>query len=169
MSNEPAPNATAANPEMDPKAVARMHRSVDTFRVSARGFRRIFSHHFGEGNADVEAVAYHLGQVEAMFPTVREAIRLARYPGAGNRNPKRMALGLVENLSVLERQLREANAALCRLARSHRGGPGKPMPSAAAAPAPSKAPSKAPAAPPAAAKRKAAKKSAPAKAKSRKS
>ncbi len=135
MSNEPAPLATAANAEMDPKAVARMHRSVDTFRVSARGFRRIFSHHFGEGNADVEAVAYHLGQVEAMFPTVREAIRLARYPGAGNRNPKRMALGLVENLSVLERQLREANAALCRLARSHRGGPGKPMPSTAPAPA----------------------------------
>lgn len=159
MSNEPAPHATTANDGMDPKAVARMHRSVDTFRVSARGFRRVFSHHFGEGNADVEAVAYHLGQVEAMFPTVREAIRLARYPGAGNRNPKRMALGLVENLSVLERQLREANAALCRLARSHCGGPGKPMPSAAAAPASAKAPA-APAAP---AKRKTA-----AKAKTRK-
>lgn len=165
MSNEPAPHAPDANAEMDPKAVARMHRSVDTFRVSARGFRRIFSHHFGEGNADVEAVAYHLGQVEAMFPTVREAIRLARYPGAGNRNPKRMALGLVENLSVLERQLREANAALCRLARSHRGGPGKPMPSAAAAPAPAKVP----AVSAAGAKRKAAKKAAPAKTKSRKS
>ena len=117
---------------------ARMRRSVDTFRVSAKGFRRVFSRHFGEGNADVESVAFHLGQVEAVLPTMREAIRLARYPGAGNRNPKRMALGLVENLSLLETHLREANAALGRLARSHNGRPAKAA--VAATPAPVVAP-----------------------------
>jgi hypothetical protein len=104
-------------------AERRMPKSVDTFRVSSKGFRRVFSGHFGDAHEDIESVAFHLGQVEALLPTTREAIRLARYPGAGNRNPKRMALGLVENLSVLETHLREANKALGRLARKHKGKP----------------------------------------------
>jgi hypothetical protein len=54
--------------------------------------------------------------VEASLPSAREAIRLARYPKAGDRNPRRMALGLMENLSVLESHLRKANAALDELA-----------------------------------------------------
>lgn len=99
----------------------REKRSVDTFRVSSRGFRRVFAKHFGEGNESVEAVAYHLAQVEAQLPNAREAIRLARYPGAGNRNPKRMALGLMENLSALESHLRRANDALQELARGSNG------------------------------------------------
>ena len=41
-----------------------------------------------------------------------EAVRLARYPGAGNRNPKRMALGLCENLSVLKTHLSKSIGAL---------------------------------------------------------
>lgn len=94
------------------QADQRARRTVDTFRVSLKGFRRIFSKHFGDQNPGVETVAYHLAQIEASLPTVREAIRLARYPNAGNRNPKRFALGLVENLSALESHLREANDAL---------------------------------------------------------
>lgn len=101
----------------------RTKRTVETFRVAAAGFRRIFSGHFPSNPDDVEALAYHLGKVEALLPTTREAIRLARYPGAGNRNPKRMALGLVENVSVLESNLRRARLALERLARSHRAAP----------------------------------------------
>lgn len=95
----------------------RAQKCVDTFRVSLKGFRRSFSKHFGEGNASVEALAYHLAQVEASLPTVREAIRLARYPNAGNRNPKRFALGLMENLSALESHLRQAGDELETLAQ----------------------------------------------------
>ncbi|MCG3134439.1 MAG: hypothetical protein HMLKMBBP_01745 [Planctomycetes bacterium] len=112
----------------------RQRRTVETFRVSAAGFRHVFSGHFPDRHEDVEAVAYHLGKVEALLPTTREAIRLARYPGAGNRNPKRMALGLVENVSVLESNLKQARHALERLARSHRGhGAGASRKTAAAA------------------------------------
>ena len=120
--------------------MVRIPKSVDTFRVSSTGFRRIFAKHFGAECEDVESVAFHLGKVEALLPVTREAIRLARYPGAGNRNPKRMALGLVENLSVMERHLREANAALGRLARNHDGCPATPD-------APAKAPARRPAKP----------------------
>jgi hypothetical protein len=94
----------------------RAQKSVDTFRVSLKGFRRSFSKHFGDGNTSVEALAYHLAQVEASLPNVREAIRLARYPNAGNRNPKRFALGLMENLSALESHLRQASNELETLA-----------------------------------------------------
>ena len=99
----------------------REKRSVDTFRVATRGFRKVFAKHFGETNEAVETVAYHLAQVEVQLPSAREAIRLARYPGAGNRNPRRMALGLMENLSALESHLRRANDALQHLARGSNG------------------------------------------------
>ena len=92
--------------------IRRLPKSVDTFRVSSKGFRRVFSNHFTEAHDDVESVAFHLGQVEALLPSTREAIRLARYPGAGNRNPKRMALGLCENLSVLKTHLSKSIGAL---------------------------------------------------------
>lgn len=104
-------------PHKQKKSAEREKRSVDTFRTASRGYRRVFSKHFGEGTEAVEAVAYHLAQVEVQMPSAREAIRLARYPGAGNRNPRRMALGLMENLSALESHLRRANEALQQLAR----------------------------------------------------
>jgi len=102
---------------------ARGQKRVDTFKVSLRGFRKIFAKHFGADNPGVETIAYHLAQVETSLPNTREAIRLARYPNAGNRNPKRFALGLQENLAVLESHLRRANEALEELAR---GGNGRP-------------------------------------------
>ena len=118
--NETTPHS-ARRPHKARVDARREKRSVDTFRVSSRGFRRVFAKHFGEANDSVEAVAYHLAQVEAQLPNAREAIRLARYPGAGNRNPRRMALGLMENLSALESHLRRANVALQALARGANG------------------------------------------------
>lgn len=100
----------------DKLADARGAKTVDTFKVSHRGFQRVFGKHFGAGNPEVEAASYHLAKIEAALPSMREAIRLARYPKAGDRNPRRMALGLIENLTVLESNLRKANAALEQLA-----------------------------------------------------
>lgn len=97
-------------------AETRGRKTVDTFKVAHRGFRKIFGKHFGADNAAVEALAYHLARIEATLPTAREAIRLARYPNAGNRNPKRFALGLAENLSALQSHLQHANEALDALA-----------------------------------------------------
>jgi hypothetical protein len=98
------------------RATERGQKTVDTFKVAHRGFRRVFSKHFGHETPAVETVSYHLAQVEASLPSAREAIRLARYPKAGDRNPRRMALGLMENLAVLESHLRKANEALEALA-----------------------------------------------------
>jgi hypothetical protein len=107
---------TRTQARKDRLAETRGRKTVDTFRVAHKGFRRIFGKHFGSDHAAVEAVAFHLARIEASLPTVREAIRLARYPNAGNRNPKRFALGLSENLSALQAQLEHANRALEALA-----------------------------------------------------
>lgn len=98
-------------------ASERARKTVDTFKVSHRGFRKILSKHFGETHPSVEAVAYHLAQFEASLPSAREAIRLARYPKAGDRNPRRMVLGLRENLAVLQGHLAKAGDALEKLAK----------------------------------------------------
>ncbi|MCE9636963.1 MAG: hypothetical protein K8T90_14765 [Planctomycetes bacterium] len=100
----------------DKLADARGMKTVDTFKVSHRGFQRVFAKHFGAENPEVEAASYHLAKIEAALPSMREAIRLARYPKAGDRNPRRMALGLIENLTVLQSNLRKANEALELLA-----------------------------------------------------
>lgn len=121
---KPAANAPSARKEAN--ATRRGHRAVGTFRVSHKGIRRTFGRHFGEANPAVETLAYHLAQVEATLPTVLEAIRLARYPNAGNRNPKRFALGLRENLGALEGHLRHANQALKTLARNGHAPPDDP-------------------------------------------
>lgn len=94
----------------------RGQQTVDRFRTAARGFRGVLSGHFPDKVAEVETVAFHLAQVEAQLPTTVEAIRLARYPGAGRRDPRRMALGLCENLSVLQTHLCESICALEKLA-----------------------------------------------------
>ncbi len=94
----------------------RGQQAVERFRTSAKGFRGVLSEHFPTRVADVETVAYHLAQFEALLPTTVEAIRLARYPGAGRRDPRRMALGLCENLSVLQTHLCESICALESLA-----------------------------------------------------
>ena len=90
----------------------RARQAVARFRTSSRGFRCVFGGHFPSKMTDVETLAHHLAQFEAQLPSAVEAVRLARYPGAGNRNPKRMALGLCENLSALETHLAEAIKAL---------------------------------------------------------
>ena len=90
-------------------------QAVERFRTSSKGFRGVFSGHFPAKPADVETLAFHLAQFEAHLPSAVEAIRLARYPGAGKRNPKRMALGLCENLSVLRGHLVKSIGALEKL------------------------------------------------------
>lgn len=97
-------------------AEARGKKTVDTFRVAQKGFRTTFGKHFGTSTPSVETVSFHLARLEAALPTLREALRLARYPKAGNRNPKRFALGLMENLSAVQSHIAHANAALDCLA-----------------------------------------------------
>ncbi len=101
----------------DKQDTERGKRTVDRFRTSSRGLRGVFTKHFPEHNATVESLVFHLAQVEAQLPCTVEAIRLARYPGAGNRNAKRMALGLWENLSVLEAHLKASLDSLECLAK----------------------------------------------------
>jgi len=91
-------------------------QAVEKFQMSAKGFRCVFGGHFPEKLGHVETLAFHLAQFEAHLPNAVEAIRLARYPNAGKRNPKRMALGLCENLSVLSRHLTISIGALGKLA-----------------------------------------------------
>lgn len=87
-------------------------QAVEKFQTSAKGFRCVFGGHFPQKPIHVETLAFHLAQFEAHLPSAVEAIRLARYPNAGKRNPKRMALGLCENLSVLRRHLAMSIGAL---------------------------------------------------------
>lgn len=107
-------HATAARRERLNQAHA--EQAVTKFKTSSKGFRSVFGNHFPEKISHVETLAFHLAQVEAQLPNVIEAIRLARYPGAGKRNPKRMALGLCENLSVLKSHLSKSIGALESLA-----------------------------------------------------
>jgi hypothetical protein len=90
----------------------RAHQAVARFRTSSKGFRGVFTGHFPKKMEEIETLAFHLAQFEAKIPNTLEAVRLARYPGAGNRNPKRMALGLCENLSVLKTHLSKSIGAL---------------------------------------------------------
>ncbi len=87
-------------------------RTVEKFRASSRGLRRIFEKHFPDKNGEVDALVIHLARLEANLPNIEEAIRLARYPGAGDRDPKRMALGLWENLSLVRNHLEGALSSL---------------------------------------------------------
>ena len=91
---------------------AHAEQAVELFKMSCKGFRGVFGGHFPARLNEVETLAFHLAQFEALLPNVVEAIRLARYPGAGKRNPKRMALGLCENLSVLRSHLAKSIGAL---------------------------------------------------------
>jgi len=97
----------------------RESRTVERFKTSSRGLRRVFGGHFPESSPEVEAVVYHLASAEAKLPTTREAIRLARYPGAGERDPRRFAMGLWENLSILHKHLQGAMDSLEKLARDN--------------------------------------------------
>jgi hypothetical protein len=100
----------------------RESRTVERFKTSSRGLRRVFGGHFPESSPEVEAVVYHLASAEAKLPMTREAIRLARYPGAGERDPRRFAMGLWENLSILHKHLQGAMDSLETLARDNNGG-----------------------------------------------
>lgn len=93
--------------------------AVERFKTSAKGFRCVFGGHFPARVNEVETLAYHLAQVEAQLPNTVEAIRLARYPNAGKRNPRRMALGLCENLSALKTHLTQSIGALEKIANGH--------------------------------------------------
>ena len=94
-------------------------RTVERFKTSAKGLRRVFGGHFPASSPEVEAVVYHLASAEAKLPMTREAIRLARYPGAGDRDPRRFSMGLWENLSVLHKHLQGAMDSLEKLARDN--------------------------------------------------
>ena len=94
-------------------------RTVDRFKTSTRGLRRVFGGHFPQSSPEVEAVVYHLASMEAKLPSTREAIRLARYPGAGDRDPRRFAMGLWENLSVIHKHVQGAMDSLEKLARDN--------------------------------------------------
>ena len=94
--------------------------AVDRFKTSSKGFRCVFGGHFPTRVNEVETLAYHLAQVEAHLPNTVEAIRLARYPNAGRRNPRRMALGLCENLSVLKTHLTQSIGALEKIANGRK-------------------------------------------------
>jgi hypothetical protein len=95
-------------------------QAVERFKTSAKGFRCVFGGHFPAKLEHVETLAFHLAQFEAHLPNAVEAIRLARYPNAGKRNPKRMALGLCENLSVLSGHLAKSIRALEKLANGRK-------------------------------------------------
>jgi len=97
-------------------------RMVERFKISSKGLRRVFGKHFPECARDVETLVYHLASLEAKQPMTKKAIRLARYPGAGDRDPRRFAMGLWENLSVLDMHLRRAMDSLENLAREGNGG-----------------------------------------------
>ena len=99
------------------RRVEREARIVDRFKTSTRGLRRVFEKHFADQSRDVETLVYHLASAEAKLPSTRRAIRLARYPGAGDRDARRFAMGLWENLSVLDMHVRRAMEALENLAR----------------------------------------------------
>jgi hypothetical protein len=94
----------------------RAQHAVARFKTSSKGFRVVFGGHFPEKVREVETLAFHLAQIEAQLPNTVEAIRLARYPRAGRRNPKRMALGLCENLSVLQTHVASSIRALEKIA-----------------------------------------------------
>ena len=100
------------------RTTEREARLVARFKTSTKGLRRVFGKHFPDGNTEVEALVYHLASAEAKLPTTREAIRLARYPGAGDRDARRFAMGLWENISVLHTHLRRAMDSLEALSRN---------------------------------------------------
>ncbi len=98
------------------RAKQREERTVARFRSSTQGLRRVFEKHFPERDGPVEELVYHLAKVEAQLPNLNKAIRLARYPGAGDRGARRFAMGLWENLSFIQKHLKDAMDALERLA-----------------------------------------------------
>lgn len=110
----------AAERHREKRSAERGRQAVARFQTSARGFRGVFSGHFPKKVEEVETLAYHLAQIEANLPNTIEAIRLARYPGAGKRDPKRMALGLCENLSALHTHLSRSIKALEAMANGKR-------------------------------------------------
>jgi len=87
-------------------------RTLARFQASTRGLRRVFEKHFPDKSEHVESAVFHLAKAEAQLPKLREAIRLARYPGAGDRGARRMAMGLWENLSFMQTHLSGAMTAL---------------------------------------------------------
>ena len=102
----------------------RESRTVERFKTSSKGFRRVFAGHFPESSPEVEAIVYHLASLEAKQAATQEALRLARYPGAGDRDPRRFAMGLWENLSIAHKHLTGAMESLEKLAQTGpRGAP----------------------------------------------
>jgi len=93
-------------------------RTVERFKTSSKGFRRVFEGHFPDSSPEVESVVYHLASLEAKQAATQEALRLARYPGAGDRDPRRFVMGLWENLSIVHQHLGGAIDSLEKLAQA---------------------------------------------------
>ncbi len=100
----------------------RENRTVDRFKTSSKGFRRVFEGHFPDSSPEVESIVHHLASFEAKQAATQEALRLARYPGAGDRDPRRFVMGLWENLSIVQQHLTGALESLEKLAQSHAPG-----------------------------------------------
>jgi hypothetical protein len=102
----------------------RESRTVERFKTSSKGFRRVFEGHFPNSSPEVEAIVYHLASLEAKQAATQEALRLARYPGAGDRDPRRFVMGLWENLSIVQQHLTGAMESLEKLAQAGKNGGG---------------------------------------------
>jgi hypothetical protein len=100
------------------RKVERESRTVERFKTSSKGFRRVFEGHFPDSIPEVEAIVYHLASLEAKQAATQEALRLARYPGAGDRDARRFVMGLWENLSIAHKHLTGAMESLEKLAQS---------------------------------------------------
>lgn len=111
-------SAQARREHRDRLTHEREQRILERFKVSTQGLRRVFEKHFADEPILTETVIFHLAKVEAQLPNIQAALRSARYPGAGDRSPRRFALGLWENLRAYENHLRSATLCLERLLES---------------------------------------------------
>ncbi len=100
------------------RRLERENRTVDRFKTSSKGFRRVFQGHFPDSIPEVEAIVHHLASLEAKQAATQEALRLARYPGAGDRDARRFVMGLWENLSIVQQHCAGAMESLEKLAQS---------------------------------------------------
>lgn len=98
--------------------------ALETYRVSSRGLNRVFKwllrgEHPSTGLAASRA-SHHLAEVERMLPTLREAIRSCRYPGAEHGDPAALLWGLWGQLSEAQLHMRGALQSLEVLGQRYR-------------------------------------------------
>jgi hypothetical protein len=107
------------------RAAQRLARNaLETYRMSNRGLTRVFASLLkgDESSAGTAAAraAHHLAEVERMLPSVREAIRSCRYPGAEHTDPAALLWGLWGQLSETQLHIRGALQSLEVLGQRYR-------------------------------------------------